>query len=266
MKKVILLLLAFMLLACGKNENSKEQTSDTLTIGMELAYPPFEMTDESGNPSGISVDMAKALGEFLGKEVKIENIAWGGLIPSLKTGKLDAIISSMSITEQRSKSVDFSDPYISSDLSLLVNKDSKVQSLDDLNQKGVKIVVRKGNFAHATVQKLYPEAEILVVEKETAAALEVSQGKADAFAYDPISNVKNNFKYADTTRLIFGLGEKSPWGIAFQKGDKEFGKKINEFLRDYKSTGKFEESIDKYLAEEKKVFDEKGIDFFLIQE
>ena len=76
-------------------------TSEELVVGMELAYPPFEMTDESGNPVGVSVDLARALGEHLGREVRIENISFDGLIPALKTGRIDLVISSMTATGER---------------------------------------------------------------------------------------------------------------------------------------------------------------------
>ena len=62
-------------------------TDKPLVVGMELQYPPFEMSDKQGKPSGVSVDLAYALGKYLNREVVIENIAWDGLIPSLKTKK-----------------------------------------------------------------------------------------------------------------------------------------------------------------------------------
>ena len=97
---------------------------EKLVVGMELAYPPFEMTDEKGNPEGFSVDFARELGKYMGREVKIENMSFGGLIPALKTKKIDIILSSMTITEQRKKSINFSSPYLRSYLTLLVNKNS----------------------------------------------------------------------------------------------------------------------------------------------
>lgn len=72
---------------------------------MELAYPPFETTDENGDPAGISVEMAYALGEYLDRPVRIENMAWSGLIPALTTGKIDIILSSMTITEERAMAI-----------------------------------------------------------------------------------------------------------------------------------------------------------------
>ena len=69
-----------------------------LRVGMELSYPPFEMTNTAGQPEGISVELAKSLGESLGRSILIENIACDGLIPALRTGTIDCIISSMTST------------------------------------------------------------------------------------------------------------------------------------------------------------------------
>jgi len=77
------------------------QADDPLRVGMELSYPPFEMTDEQGEPMGVSVEIAKALSESLDRPLEILNIPFQGLIPALRTGKIDLIISSMTRTEQR---------------------------------------------------------------------------------------------------------------------------------------------------------------------
>src|SRR5271166_6466454 len=95
---------------------------NALVIGMELAFPPFEMLDSSGQPAGVSVDMAHAMGQYLNRPVRIENIPFDGLIPSLKTGKIDVIISSMTVTEDRKKSIDFTDPYLKMGLAILARK------------------------------------------------------------------------------------------------------------------------------------------------
>ena len=89
-----------------------------LIVGMELAYPPFEMTDTQGNPAGVSVDLANALGEYLHRKVVIQNIRFDGLIPELKVGKIDLIISSMTATPERAQAIDFSEPYLKTGLCL----------------------------------------------------------------------------------------------------------------------------------------------------
>src|SRR5438552_11375611 len=99
------LLFQWLILGCAP------ATKEKLIVGMELAYPPFEMTDPQGRPTGVSVDLARALGKFLGQEIQIQNLPFDGLIPSLQTRKIDLIISSLTATPERAKSIDFSDPY-----------------------------------------------------------------------------------------------------------------------------------------------------------
>src|SRR4051794_16222310 len=105
MKNVFLIglaVLCFVIAGCSPKDHDK------LIVGMELAYPPFEMTDEKGNAAGVSVDLAKALGKYLNREVEIQNTPFDGLIPALKTGRIDLIISSMTATPERAQSLDFS--------------------------------------------------------------------------------------------------------------------------------------------------------------
>src|SRR5215470_78904 len=96
----LILLLGIFEVSCALKPKS------TLVVGMELNYPPFEMVDPQGKPAGISVELAKELGKFLEKDVQIQNIPFDGLIPALKTGKIDLIISSMTETPERAKSID----------------------------------------------------------------------------------------------------------------------------------------------------------------
>ena len=98
---------------------------------MELAYPPFEMTDHQGRPTGVSVDMGRALAKYLGKDIEIQNIPFDGLIPALKTRKIELIISSMTATPERAQSIDFSEPYLKTGLCLLVGKNSAIRSIEE---------------------------------------------------------------------------------------------------------------------------------------
>lgn len=247
----------------NEHETSSDST-DELVIGMELAYPPFEMTDEKGNPTGISVDMANELGEYLGRNVRIENMAYNGLIPSLLTGKIDIILSSMTITNERKESIDFSNPYSKSYLSLLVNKNSPVQKFQDLNRPGRKIAVKKGTTGHIYCEKNLPECEILVFDKESACVLEVVQGKSDAFIYDQMTIYKNWNQNPETTRAILKpfQEELEYWGIGLRKDDDQLKSEINSFLDEFASNGGFDRLSEKYLSEQKKTFEELGIPFF----
>jgi ABC-type amino acid transport substrate-binding protein len=137
-------------------EAKAEDAAKPLVIGMELNYPPFEMTDSSGNPSGVGVDMAHALGEYLHRPIQIDNMPFDGLIAALKTGRIDLIISSMTATDERRKSIDFSDPYLSTGLSILVKKDSPIKSIADIDKPGVTVVLKRGNL-DLSVREKEPE-------------------------------------------------------------------------------------------------------------
>ncbi|MGA0368060.1 MAG: transporter substrate-binding domain-containing protein [Kiritimatiellia bacterium] len=142
-----------------------------LVVGMELAYPPFEMTDERGSPRGVSVDMAEALAADLNRPLEIRNLAFDGLIPALKTGSIDLVISSMTATEERAKSIDFSDPYLFTGLAMLVARDSTVKSVADLNQAGRVVAVKLGTTGHVYATANLPLAEVRVLQKENACVL-----------------------------------------------------------------------------------------------
>ena len=118
------------LLALGIAISCKPKpAANELVVGMDLSYPPFETIDPAGKPTGVSVEIAEALAKSLGKSLRIENIPFTGLIPSLQTGKIDCIISSMTDTPERRSSVAFSDSYIGTGLALLVVKNSTASSI-----------------------------------------------------------------------------------------------------------------------------------------
>ncbi|SFB96612.1 polar amino acid transport system substrate-binding protein [Brevinema andersonii] len=258
MRNIIYFCTCFLLISCSS------KPIKTLKVGMELAYPPFETKDAHGNPTGISVDIAHALGEHLGIPVIIENIAWNGLIPSLQTGKIDAVISSMTITEDRKNEVDFSDPYATAYLALLISKKSDIQSVEDLNKPDKILAVKQGTTAYLYAKKYLSNVILNTFTSESAAVTEVIQGKADAFIYDQLTIYRNNVQNPSTTRTVFIPVQNEPdqWGIAVKKGNTELLNKINKFLVDFKKNGGYEKISDKYLKEEKQIFDDMGFKFF----
>lgn len=204
-----------------------------LRVGMELSYPPFETVDERGEPRGFSVDLAKELAQYLHRQLVIENISYVGLIPALKNGQIDLIISSMSATEERKNSIDFSDPYLAVNLALLVNRHSSVRSAADLNQKGRKVVVKIGTTGYHYAEKHFPLAEIILLDKESGAVMEVVQGKADAFLYDQFSVYTHWKKNPKETRALFVPLQTEYWSIGIRKGNHELKEKVNAFLKQF---------------------------------
>lgn len=255
---VIALFLAALVLcsACGRVARRQ------LVAGMELAYPPFEMTDAQGSPAGVSVDLARDLGSFLHRDVEIQNIPFSGLIPALKTGKIDLIISSMTATPERAESISFSDPYLKTGLCLLVRRSSPVQTIADADRPGITLTVKQGTTGQNYAAHSIHQARVLVLDKETACVLEVAQGKADAFIYDQMSTFKNWQKNQDRTRAILTPFQTESWAIGIRKGNDELLNGVNDFLRSYKTNGGFDKLGDRYLSEQKAAFKELGIPFY----
>jgi polar amino acid transport system substrate-binding protein len=229
---------------------------------MEMSFPPFEMLDAKGQPAGISVDMARAMGQYLKRPVRFENIPFDGLIPSLKTGKIDVIISSLSVTEDRKHSIDFSDPYLKMGLAILASKKSDIQSINDVDKQGHSVAVKKGTTGNIYAIQHFKNAKLLVLNDESACAIEVAQGKADCFIYDQISVFQNWKKYEDTTRALLQPFEKEEWAMGIRKGNDELRQQINDFIKHFKQTGGFDQLGVKYLAENKKAFEDLGIPFY----
>ena len=261
-KKIIVSLLVIMLVVftgCGKKEDENK-----LVVGMELQYPPFETSDASGEPEGISVDLANALGEYLGREVEIQNTAYSGLIPAIQSGKIDVIISSMSVTADREESVTFSKPYAYASLAILANKDSGFTEVSELDREGLRVAVKIGTTGFLYATENLKDAVINTVDKADTAILEVAQGKSDVFFYDQMSIYNSQKEYPDETIAILEPFQKEsePWAMAVKLGNQELADEINDFIDDYKSKGGFDDLSDKYLGEMKATFDELGLDFF----
>ncbi len=232
-----------------------------LRVGMDLSYPPFETIGPDGQPTGISVDLARALGTALARPVEIENMPFTGLIPALKSGKIDLIISSMTATPERAKTVAFSDPYLTTGLAALVPADRDAPGLAALDQPGRVFVVRQGTTGEVFARANVRQARILTLEKENACVLEVVQGKADAFIYDQMSVFQNARRHPGKVRALLAPLQKESWAVALRPDDTELLGQVNDFLGKYREEGGFDRLAARYLADEKAAFEAQGIPF-----
>jgi polar amino acid transport system substrate-binding protein len=233
-----------------------------LRVGMDLSYPPFETIGADGQPTGVSVELAQALATNLERPLVIENIPFTGLIPALKSGKIDVIISSMTASPERAKAVAFSDPYLTTGLAALVPAASTAQGLDDLDQPGRAVVVRQGTTGEVFARAKLQNARVLTLDKESACVLEVTQGKADAFIYDQMSVFQNAKRNPQTTRALLDPLQTESWAIALRQGNDELLAQVNAFLANFRTDGGFDRLSEKFLAEEKAAFAAQGIPFF----
>lgn len=262
-KKLMLLLLTVFVGGTLFATGHQEEGVEPLVVGMELQFPPFEMTDPNGEPTGISVDIAYAFGEYLGRPVEIRNIEWTGLIPALRTGGVDVVISSMTITPERDEQIDFSIPYVQAGLTLLVSTDSTVRGEADLNDSGIVLAVKSGTTGSITAQEKFPNAEIRVFDTVAACVLEVAQGKADAFIYDALTVYENWRNNPATTRPVFESieGTFGYWGAGLPEGS-DLKPEIDAFIREFRRNGGFDRLAATYLGDIQSVFEEEGVAFF----
>lgn len=260
----VLVLIAMVIISCGVQKDSSlpSETDQKLVVGMELAYPPFEMVDESGAPTGISVEMAEALADSLGKSLEIKNIEFAGLIEALRSDKVDCVISSMTATDERRKTIGFSDGYVSTGLCALINKQSDgISSISDLDKEGVVIAVKQGTTGEIYARGFFKNAKIRSLEKEDACVLEVTQNKASAFIYDQMSIYRHWKRNAETTYPLLNPIQKESWAVGLKHGNEELKAQVNTFLGQFRAEGGFDKLAGTYLAEEQKAFKELGFPF-----
>ncbi len=242
-------------------QGGSKETLPRLVIAMDATYPPFEYTNETGEFAGVSVDLGKAIGEHLGRQVEFRNINFDGLIAALKSGSVDLIISSMTVNDERRKSVDFSDPYVKTGLAMLLSKGSPVQKAGDLNDPTRKIVVRLGTTGEQYVRQYLPKAQVIALDGDTACVMEVVKGGVDAWIYDQLSLMNYHDKQPDTTRALLAPLREEMWAVVLRQGEDDLKEKINECLAKLRKDGFFNKIGDKHLAKEKKMMEAQGIPF-----
>lgn len=151
-----------------------------LKVGLSL-FTPWAMRNRNGELMGFEIDVATQLAKDLGVEIEFIPTAWDGIIPALLAGKFDVIISGMTRTTQRNITVDFTEPYNYSGLTVLANKKmTDGFTLEDYNSPDVIMVSRRGGSVIADIERLFPKAELLQFDDEGAVFQEMVSGKAHA--------------------------------------------------------------------------------------
>lgn len=280
MKKTMLLILlvfafAFVMAACGSENPSTEgdsapapdstkgdpssTTASTegteklvVQVGTSPTYPPFE-SEEKGELVGFDITLIEKIGEVEGFEVQFSNMQFDGLVPALKTGQLDVVVGALSITDKRMESVNFSNAYYESGLSILTKPDSGIESFDDL--KGKLIGVQKGTSSYNYMMANGIEDHDIKQYADISTAYNTMEnGGVDAILYDNPSNI-NYLNEQDTdAEIVGGILAGEFYGIAVNKDKEELLEKINDGLVKLQENGTYEQLFDEYLNGEKNGF------------
>lgn len=221
-----------------------------LTVASDLATPPFEYVNDSGEDQGFTYELMGMIADELGLELNyLPAQKFDGIIPMVKQGvKTDVGACNITITDERKEEVDFTDPYIDSNQGVAVAKDTGYDTVDSLNASGVKIAVQSGTTSEEWAIENLPQATTVNFDDWTAAFTAVMSGQCQAVVCDlPVEQwmVSNSFTGMEIIKEI-PTGEQ--FGIAVSKDNPELTQAINDALAKIKSSGAYDKLYEKWFG------------------
>ncbi|TKC16809.1 transporter substrate-binding domain-containing protein [Robertmurraya kyonggiensis] len=248
---LVLLFSAIILLAgCGSSESANKSGSadeDTFKVGLEAGYAPFNWTqnDDSNGAvkiegtgeyaGGYDVEIAKKIADGLGRKLVIVKTEWDGLVPSLTSGKIDAIVAGMSPTAERKKTIDFSDNYYSSQLVMVVKKGSKFEGATSIADfKGAKITAQLNTFHYSVIDQINGVSKQTAMDNFPAMRVALESGIIDGYVSERPEGISASSANEHFVMVEFEDGfktspEDTNTAVGLEKGS-ELTEKINEVL------------------------------------
>jgi polar amino acid transport system substrate-binding protein len=251
---LILSLVLVSLGGCGDEPSSSQPAGGatprkTLTVGTEATFPPFEMRDEKGEYVGYDIDMVRAIARKAGFDVQFKDMGFDALIPALQAGQLDIIASGLSITDERRKAVDFSEPYMNAGIALAVRAgEQAIKSVDDL--KGKAAAVQQGSTGAQATEKLREQgiiSDIKYYPTVPLAMMELTKGGADVVISDRPTTEAYIAAQGSPVKLLATDLQSDSYGLAVRKGNAELLQKVNNALGELKAEGYFEQLKAKHF-------------------
>ncbi|PAF51696.1 hypothetical protein BKH43_00185 [Helicobacter sp. 13S00401-1] len=244
-KLIFAFVVGAFLVACSNTSHSDE--NKTLAIGVNATYPPFEYIEDA-KYKGYDIDLIDEIAKRAGFKFQWVNMSYDGLIPALKTGKVDLIISSMNITPDRAKSVDFSHPYfVDKNVYLKRKSSTDITNLESL--KGKKIGAYLGTQQEERAMQVAKEygASEVSFKDVLGAILSLDTNKIDAVVADGATAVNYLGQYPKLTEFYTEDSDGEGFGIATDKGkNKAIMEKINKAIDAMKADGSLEALAKKY--------------------
>jgi polar amino acid transport system substrate-binding protein len=224
-----------------------------LIVGVKTDYPPLGFLDKKGVNKGFDIDIAKALSkELFGNEEAIQfvPVTPGNRITYLTSRKIDVIAATFTITEDRKKEVDFSNPYFITAQLILVRGDSKITKYEDL--AGKKVATIRGSIGDIAIRELVPTAERVKFEGNFEALQALKERRVEAFVQDFVLLFNLLQKNRGLRMASLQPFRPARYGLGVRKGDKEWLDFINSTLVKMKETGEYEKLLEKWFGLEAK--------------
>lgn len=235
-------------------------SAETLRVGMECTYAPFNYRTSSGDLVGYDVDVAKGVAEIIGADLEFVCQQWDGMIPALLANKFDLIVASMSITESRLEKIDFSSPYRDS-VGRLVGKSGQDMNLFDPsgnpipeNFSGLRIGLERASTYKSWFNAKLPNANVVLYDGSEPLYLDLVNGRVDAIMTNPMKahlrflakEEGSGFEFispAISEVEFFGIGV----GIGLRQGQPELKARLDSAIKKLINTGKLTEYALKYF-------------------
>jgi arginine/ornithine transport system substrate-binding protein len=243
MKKTIVIILMML---------SSYAFSDKLRIGVEGAYPPFSQTQPDGSVVGFDIDIANALCDEMGAKCKFVIQDWDGMIPALLARKYDAIIASMTITEERKKKVAFTNKYYSSPAKFIKNKNSDIRILNSL-MKGLTVGVQQETIMDKFLTDNW--GNIVKIKRyvtQNDANQDLLIGRLD-LVFSEIGPGDELIKRNNKLEFVGPSYSDSKWfgsgiGIALRKGESKLKDRFNDAIKNIRNNGVYDKLQSKYFT------------------
>ena len=245
MKKILALVLVTMMLLCGT------AMAETLKMGTNVAFPPYEYyDDETGEATGIDVEIAKAICEKLGYDMEIVDMDFSAIIPALTSGKIDFSMAGMTVTEERKQNVDFSISYATGIQAIIVPEDSPITCVDDLYAEGANYTI---GVQEGTTGDIYCTDDfeangtgtVMRYKNGTDATIALTSGKVDCVIIDN-EPAKNYVAANEGLKLLETAYTTEEYAIALPK-DSEMTEQFNTALQELIDDGTVASIIEKFI-------------------
>lgn len=252
MKRILAVVSMCMFLAASGSALAKDWTK--VRVGVEGAYPPFSFVQPDGELAGFDIDIAKALGKAMGVELTLVAQDWDGIIPGLLARKYDAIIASMSVTEERLKKVAFSNKYYQTPAKFIVKK-GKIETFSREAIKGKSVGVQRATIHDKYLTDNYGnDVNVKRYGTQDEAYLDLAAGRVDLLLADSVALSDGFLKKEEGKDYMFiGPDLNDPkWfgngsGIAIRKEDKELVQLFNKAIDSIRADGTYKAIQDKYF-------------------
>ena len=247
--KQLITSMAFVLLLLG---GASAQAVD-LRVGVEGAYPPFSWKESDGTLKGFDIEIAEAICAEMGRNCVLVEQDWDGMIPALLARKFDAIIASMSITEERKKRVDFSDKYYDTP-ARFIGKDGSGLEISQSGLAGKRIGVQRGTTHQCFLEKFFPDSELVLYATQEEVFQDLAIGRIDLQFSDAIAG-DDGFLKTDAGKGFGFVGggfndpecHGSGVGIAVRKSDGDLRQELNRAIKAIRSNGVYQKINAKYF-------------------